>query len=585
MSAFDAKNRKGPREGYDRSRENSEDSFNRDDSGSYDPQTRGNRAGEYGKDRHGGNPKNSQGFGNRENYGNRGGYSNRDNAGDSRGRNEGASPYLKDKRPRIQRPADTEPARERDYNRYNKDEQTGQRRSFNPNFSRDNRRNDQDSNRSGYRPRSGDERNSGRDYSRSDSDRPRRYESNSYPGGDSRREGAEKPWHKEGGNREYRREDSNRDYNRGRDFNREQSGYESRERSGYDREKGYSREQRPQERGYNPDRGYNREQRPQERGYSQDRGYNREQRPQERSYNPDRGYNRERSGSERGGAPRSGFRSEPGRSFSKGPARNKPFNKKGPRHEYTRENYPRFEAPKAIGAVRLNRFIANSGICSRREADDYIQAGVVTINGKVVTELGTKVMPGDEVRFNDSLIRGEKKVYIVMNKPKGFVTSMDDPHAEKTVMDLLKNACDERVYPVGRLDKNSVGVLLITNDGELTRQLTHPGFQKKKIYQVALDKPLTKADMEQIAQGIELEDGMIHADEISYVNDNKREIGIEIHSGRNRIIRRIFEALGYSVQKLDRVYFAGLTKKGLKRGAWRYLNPREVSMLVGGGYE
>ena len=210
---------------------------------------------------------------------------------------------------------------------------------------------------------------------------------------------------------------------------------------------------------------------------------------------------------------------------------------------------------------------------------------MVSVNGQVVSELGTKVYPSDEVRFNGEVIHGEKHVYILMNKPKRYVTSLEDPHADKTVMDLVRNACTERVYPVGRLDKNSVGVLLITNDGDLTRQLTHPSYKKSKIYQVSLDKPLSEEDMQRIADGIELEDGMIYADEVSYVSDSRKEIGIEIHSGRNRIVRRIFEALGYSVQKLDRVYFAGLTKKGLKRGAWRFLTPREVSMLKSGEYE
>lgn len=253
--------------------------------------------------------------------------------------------------------------------------------------------------------------------------------------------------------------------------------------------------------------------------------------------------------------------------------------------KYDSTNYPKFAAPKFNAPIRLNRHLAMSGLCSRREADDYIAAGVVTVNGVVVTELGSKVSPTDVVKFNDSVVRGEKKVYIVMNKPKGFVTTIEDPHADKTVMEIVKSACSERVYPVGRLDKNSVGVLLITNDGDLTRQLTHPGYMKKKIYQVALDKPLTKADMEQIAAGVILEDGPIHADAISYVGESKKDVGIEIHSGRNRIIRRIFESLGYKVMKLDRVYFAGLTKKSLKRGAWRYLTPREVSMLKSGEYE
>ena len=248
-------------------------------------------------------------------------------------------------------------------------------------------------------------------------------------------------------------------------------------------------------------------------------------------------------------------------------------------------SYPKFDPAKQTGEMRLNRFIAQSGICSRREADNFIQAGVVTVNGKVVTELGTKVQPTDEVRFNNEPVHGEKKVYLVLNKPKGYVTSLDDPHAGKTVMELVKGACTERIYPVGRLDKNSLGLLLFTNDGDLTKQLTHPSYQKKKIYQVTLDKPLTRVDMDRIAEGITLEDGEIFADEISYVKENKQEIGIEIHSGRNRIVRRIFEFLGYTVTKLDRVYYAGLTKKNLKRGAWRFLTREEVERLKSGQYE
>jgi 23S rRNA pseudouridine2605 synthase len=226
-----------------------------------------------------------------------------------------------------------------------------------------------------------------------------------------------------------------------------------------------------------------------------------------------------------------------------------------------------------------------SGICSRREADDFITSGLVSVNGNVVTELGTKVSEGDVVRFNDNIIRNEKKVYIVMNKPKGYVTTIEDPNAEKTVMDLLGNNVRERVYPVGRLDKNSMGVLLITNDGDLAKKLMHPAYGKKKIYQVMLDKPLTKADMDRIANGVDLDDGEIHADAISYVGDSKTDIGVEIHSGRNRIVRRMFEHCGYRVQKLDRVYFAGLTKKKLKRGEWRFLSPREVQMLQSNQYE
>lgn len=250
-----------------------------------------------------------------------------------------------------------------------------------------------------------------------------------------------------------------------------------------------------------------------------------------------------------------------------------------------RSSYPRFDAAKGSGEIRLNRFIAQSGLCSRREADDYIQAGVVTVNGQVVTELGSKVKPTDDVRFNGERVQGEKKVYLVLNKPKGYVTTMEDPHTDKTVMELVKGACTERIYPVGRLDKNSVGLLLFTNDGDLTKQLTHPSYRKKKIYQVTLDKPLTRADMDAIAEGITLEDGEIYADEISYVSENKEEVGIEIHSGRNRIVRRIFEHLGYTVLKLDRVYYAGLTKKNLKRGQWRFLTREEVERLKSGQYE
>ena len=263
----------------------------------------------------------------------------------------------------------------------------------------------------------------------------------------------------------------------------------------------------------------------------------------------------------------------------------KPY-KPGPRkHDDKPASYPKFTPEKQVGEMRLNRFLAQSGLCSRREADDFITAGLVTVNGQIVTQLGTKVLPTDEVKFNDSRVQGEKKVYLVLNKPKGYVTSLDDPHAGKTVMDLVEGACTERIYPVGRLDKNSLGLLLFTNDGDLTKQLTHPSYLKKKIYQVTLDKPLARADMDRIAEGITLEDGEIFADEISYVKENKQEIGIEIHSVRNRIVRLIFEFLGYTVTKLDRVYYAGLTKKNLKRGAWRFLSREEVERLKSGQYE
>ena len=235
--------------------------------------------------------------------------------------------------------------------------------------------------------------------------------------------------------------------------------------------------------------------------------------------------------------------------------------------------------------IRLNKYIANSGVCSRREADNLILAGVVTVNGEVVTELGTKVnINTDDIRFNGERLKGETKVYIVMNKPKGYVTTASDPHADKTVMDLLK-ACPTRVFPVGRLDKNTTGVLMFTNDGEIAEKLTHPSYDKKKIYQVSLDSKLRQEDYEKILSGVELSDGVIAADELEFIEaDDHRKLGIEIHSGKNRIVRRIFESLGYEVKALDRVYFAGLTKKGIKRGDWRYLTEGEINLLRMGAY-
>ena len=236
--------------------------------------------------------------------------------------------------------------------------------------------------------------------------------------------------------------------------------------------------------------------------------------------------------------------------------------------------------------IRLNKFLANAGVCSRREADEFITAGVVSVNGEVVTELGTKIKRSDVVKFHEEPVSIERKVYVLLNKPKDTVTTSDDPQERRTVMDLVKGACNERIYPVGRLDRNTTGVLLLTNDGDLASKLTHPKFLKKKIYHVHLDKNLTKADMEQIAAGIQLEDGEIHADAISYTDDFKKDqVGIEIHSGKNRIVRRIFESLGYKVVKLDRVFFAGLTKKGLRRGDWRYLSEAEVNYLRMGSFE
>ena len=236
--------------------------------------------------------------------------------------------------------------------------------------------------------------------------------------------------------------------------------------------------------------------------------------------------------------------------------------------------------------LRLNKFIANAGVCSRREADEFIQNGAVTVNGQVVTELGVKVLRSDEIIVNGTPVSIEKKVYVLLNKPKGYVTTSDDPQQRKTVMDLVKNVCPERIYPVGRLDRNTTGVLLLTNDGDLASKLTHPKFLKKKVYHVFLDKNVTAHDIQQISEGIELSDGEVHADAIAYASDtDKSQVGIEIHSGKNRIVRRIFESLGYRVIKLDRVQFAGLTKKNLRRGDWRFLTEKEVDILRMGAFE
>ena len=353
-------------------------------------------------------------------------------------------------------------------------------------------------------------------------------------------------------------------------------------------------EQRPRrnEDGERPSRGFNRP----ERG---ERNFNRDERNNDRGFNrgeraerPTRNFNRPERTERSFNREERGERTErPTRSFNRDERSNDRGFKAGakrtaaPKRDEKPRSYPKFNPNQSAGEIRLNRFISQSGVCSRREADDFILAGVVTVNGQVVTELGTKILPTDEVRFHDEKLQGEKNVYLVLNKPKGYVTSLDDPHAEKTVMDLVKNACTERVYPVGRLDKNSLGLLLITNDGDITRQLTHPSYRKKKIYQVTLDKPLTRADMDSLTEGITLEDGDIFADEVAYASEDKRTVGVEIHSGRNRIVRRMFEHLGYTVQKLDRVYYAGLTKKNLKRGEWRFLTRDEVMRLKTGQYE
>ena len=361
-----------------------------------------------------------------------------------------------------------------------------------------------------------------------------------------------------------------------RSFNREDRG-----------ERNFNREERGGERGFGrgerterPARSFNREDRNNDRGFGRGERTERPVRNFNREDRGERSFNREERGGERPARTFNRDERNNDRGFKGGAKRTV-----GPKRDEKPRSYPKFTPSQSTGEIRLNRFISQSGVCSRREADDFILAGVVTVNGQVVTELGTKILPTDEVRFHDEKLQGEKNVYLVLNKPKGYVTSLEDPHAEKTVMDLVKNACTERVYPVGRLDKNSLGLLLITNDGDITRQLTHPSYRKKKIYQVTLDKALTRADMDTLTEGITLEDGDIFADEVAYASDDKRTVGVEIHSGRNRIVRRMFEHLGYTVQKLDRVYYAGLTKKNLKRGEWRFLTRDEVMRLKTGQYE
>ena len=303
--------------------------------------------------------------------------------------------------------------------------------------------------------------------------------------------------------------------------------------------------------------------------YNQDGGYQ-QRGPQQGGFRP-RGFGQQRGGYQQR---QGGFRP---RTADYDP--NAKYSMKK-RIEYKEENIDPNEP------IRLNKYLANAGVCSRREADEYIEAGVVTVNGQVVTELGTKVLRSDEVKFHDQPVSLEKKVYVLLNKPKDYVTTSDDPQQRKTVMDLVKGACPERIYPVGRLDRNTTGVLLLTNDGDLASKLTHPKFLKKKVYNVHLDKDVTEEDMQKIASGIELEDGEVHADAIEYADEkSKKNVGIEIHSGKNRIVRRIFESLGYRVVKLDRVLFAGLTKKNLRRGDWRFLTEQEVDMLRMGAFE
>ena len=348
---------------------------------------------------------------------------------------------------------------------------------------------------------------------------------------------------------------------------RQQGGYQQRQQGGYQQRQQGGYQQR-QQGGYQQRQQGGYQQR-QQGGYQQ-RGY------QQRGYQQG-GYQQE--GFQQGGYQQRGGYGQPRRQHTPGYNPNAKYSLKK-RIEYKEENIDPNEP------IRLNKYLANAGVCSRREADEYIQAGAVLVNGTVVTELGTKVLRSDEVKFRDQPVTMEKKVYVLLNKPKDYVTTSDDPQQRKTVMDLVKNACEERIYPVGRLDRNTTGVLLLTNDGDLASKLTHPKFLKKKVYHVYLDKPVTATDLQKIAEGIELEDGEVHADAIEYASPtDEKQVGIEIHSGKNRIVRRIFESLGYRVVKLDRVQFAGLTKKNLRRGDWRFLTQKEVEMLRMGAFE
>ena len=361
---------------------------------------------------------------------------------------------------------------------------------------------------------------------------------------------------------------------------RQQGGYQSRQggyqpRPRYNAEGGYQPRQQGE---YQPRQRYNAE-----GGYQPRRqgGYGNNNRQQGGYGNRQQGGYGNRQGgynNRQGGYGNNGYRG-----FNNGPRQGYDPNAKyslKKRIEYKEEHIDPDEP------IRLNKYLANAGVCSRREADEFITSGAVKVNGEVVTELGTKVKRSDEVLFNENPVSIEKKVYILLNKPKDYVTTSDDPQQRKTVMDLVKDACPERIYPVGRLDRNTTGVLLLTNDGELASKLTHPKFLKKKVYHVFLDKNVSTEDLQKIADGIELEDGEVHADSIEYADERDHsQVGIEIHSGRNRIVRRIFESLGYRVVKLDRVQFAGLTKKNLRRGDWRFLTEKEVDMLRSGMFE
>ena len=432
-------------------------------------------------------------------------------------------------------------------------------------------------------------------YNNDGEQRPYRPRTNSY-----NREGGDRPYrssYNNGDRPSYNRYNNNGDrpqrprFNPNSEDGGEQRSY--RPRTNYNREGG---EQRP----YTPRPRFNNGEEGGERQYRPRTNYNREG-GEQRPYTPRPRFNSGEGGEQRSYTPRprtGGYNQGGDRPYRprtggyQGGGYNRPYRPRtadyNPNAKYSLKKQIEYKdiLTDPNEPIRLNKFLANAGICSRREADEFITAGVVSVNGEVVTELGTKIKRTDEVKFHDEPVSIERKTYILLNKPKDCVTTSDDPQERKTVMDFVKGACKERIYPVGRLDRNTTGVLLLTNDGDLASKLTHPKYLKKKIYHVYCDKNVTKADLDQIAAGVTLDDGEIHADAISYATEtDKSQVGIEIHSGKNRIVRRIFESLGYKVIKLDRVYFAGLTKKGLRRGDWRYLTEQEVNMLRMGSFE
>lgn len=466
--------------------------------------------------------------------------------------------------------------RDNNYNRYNND---GEQRPYRPRTNSYNREGGDRPYRSSYN--NGDRPSYNRYNNNGDRPQRPRFNPNSEDGGDQRSYRPRTNYNREGGEQ--------RPYTPRPRFNSGEEGGDRsyRPRTNYNREGGEQRPYTPRPRtgGYNREGGEQRPYTPRPRFNSGEGGEQRPYSPRPRTggYNQGGGYNRE--GGDRSYRPRTG-------GYNQGGGYNRPYRPRtadyNPNAKYSLKKQIEYKdvLTDPNEPIRLNKFLANAGVCSRREADEFITAGVVSVNGEVVTELGTKIKRTDEVKFHDEPVSIERKTYILLNKPKDCVTTSDDPQERKTVMDFVKGACKERIYPVGRLDRNTTGVLLLTNDGDLASKLTHPKYLKKKIYHVYCDKNVTKADLDQIAAGVTLDDGEIHADAISYASDeDKSQVGIEIHSGKNRIVRRIFESLGYKVIKLDRVYFAGLTKKGLRRGDWRYLTEQEVNMLRMGSFE